>query len=291
MKLGYFGFNMGLLGTPEAVERVARTAEAAGLESLFSGEHVVLQDPQAPPSPMPPEAPVIDQIAALSYAAAHTKQIKLGTGIIILPQRNPVVLAKELASLDVLSRGRLLVGFGVGYVEREFEAIGVPFSERGARTSEHIEAIRALWTQAKPRFDGRFTRFSGIQSHPQPVQKPHPPILVGGMSESAYRRAVAQADEWYGFYQSVEATAAALRGLEEAAKRVARPSSLGKLGITITPPPAPVDRDTLRRYEDLGVGRLVLMRDFRDMGRPAATSAAQVDEIVAYIEKSARELG
>jgi len=290
MKLGYFGFNMGLLATPEAMERVACAAEAAGLESLFSGEHVVVQDPQAPPSPLPPETPVIDQIAALSHAAACTKHLKLGTGIIILPQRNPVVLAKELASVDVLSRGRLLVGFGVGYVEREFEAIGVPFAERGARTSEHIEAIRALWTQAKPSFDGRFTKFSGIQSRPQPVQKPHPPILVGGMSKSAYRRAVAHGNEWYGFYQSVDATAAALRELEEAAKRVPRPKSLGKLGITITPPPVPLDRDTLRRYEDLGVGRLVLMRDFRDMGRPAATSAAQVDEVVAYLEKSAREL-
>jgi probable F420-dependent oxidoreductase len=291
MKLGYFGFNMGVLGSPEAIERVARAAEGAGLESLFSGEHVVVQDPQAPPSPLAPETPVVDQIATLAYAAAITKRIKLGTGIIILPQRNPVVLAKELASLDVLSRGRLLVGFGVGYVEREFEAIGVPFAERGPRTSEHIEAIRALWTQAKPRFEGRFTKFSGIQSHPRPVQQPHPPILVGGMSKSALKRAVAHGNEWYGFYQSVDATAAAVRGLEEAAKAVPRPAALGKLGLTVTPPPGAIDRDTLRRYEDLGVSRLVLMRDFADMQRLAATKPAELDEVVRFIETSARALG
>jgi probable F420-dependent oxidoreductase len=290
MKLGYFGFNMGLLGTPESIVRVARAAEAAGLESIFGGEHVVLQDPQSPPSPMPPLAPVIDQIAALSFAAAHTKTIKLGTGIIILPQRNPVVLAKELASVDVISGGRLIAGFGVGYVEREFDSIGVPFAERGPRTSEHIEVLRALWTQEQPRFDGRFTKFAGIQSRPQPLQKPHPPILVGGMSKSAHRRAVAHANEWYGFFQSVDATAAALRGLEEAAKAVPRPASLGRLGLTVTPPPGIPDRDALRRYEDLGVGRIVLMRDFRDMGRMAEPGGAEEDDVIAFIEKGARTL-
>ncbi len=290
MKLGYFGINMGLFSEPEALVRVARAAEAAGYESLFTGEHVVLQDPQAPPSPMRPEARCLDQGIALGFAAAHTQAIKLGTGIIILPQRNPVILAKELATLDVISRGRLLVGVGVGYVEREFEAIGVPFAERGPRTSEHIEAIRALWTQPKPRFEGRFTRFSGIQSHPQPLQQPHPPILVGGMSKAALRRAVAHANEWYGFYQSLDATAAALRGLEEAAKAVPRPSALGRLGITITPPPGAVDRETLRRYEDLGVGRLVLMRAFEDMGGTPDPGGAREDAAIAFLERCAEAL-
>ena len=130
----------------------------------------------------------------------------LGSGIILLPQRNPVVLAKELSGIDVLSKGRLLFGLGVGYVPREFETLGIPYEERGARTTEHIEVIRTLWSEDRPAFEGRFTRFSGIQSHPRPVQQPHPPIIVGGQSPPAYRRSVAQGNGWYGFFQDVDAT-------------------------------------------------------------------------------------
>ena len=290
MHLGYFGVNQGLHSSPAAVARVARAAEEAGYESVFTGEHVVLMDPQAPPSPLPPAARCLDQAIALTWAAAHTTRLRLGTGIVILPQRNPVILAKELATLDVLSGGRLLFGVGVGYVEREFEAIGVPFAERGPRTSEHIEAIRALWTQPRPEFDGAFTRFHGIQSHPQPVQRPHPPILVGGMSRAAYRRAVAHANGWYGFYQSVEATEAALRGLADAAKEVERPRGLGPLEITVTPPPGVPSRDAWRRYEDLGVARIVLLRGFEDMIAAPAPGSAQEDAAIAFLEDGATEL-
>lgn len=290
MKLGYFGVNQGLHSSPEAVARVARAAEDAGYESVFTGEHVVLMDPQEPPSPLPPSARCLDQALALSWAAAHTKTLRLGTGIIILPQRNPVVIAKELATLDVLSGGRLLFGVGVGYVEREFEAMGVPFGERGARTSEHIEAIRALWTMERPAFDGEFTRFSGIQSHPQPVQRPHPPMLVGGMSPPAYRRAVKHANGWYGFFQSVDATQAALRGLAEAARRVERPAALGPLSITVTPPPGELSRDDWRRYEDLGVERIVVLRGFADMVASPAPGSAAEDEAIAFVERAAARL-
>ena len=287
MELGYFGINQGLHSSPEAVARVAQTAEAAGYESVFTGEHVVLMDPQEPPSPLPPSARCLDQGIALTWAAAHTTRLRLGTGIVILPQRNPVVLAKELATLDVVSSGRLIFGVGVGYVEREFEAMGVPFAERGPRTSEHIEAIRALWTQERPAFDGAFTRFSGIQSHPQPVQRPHPPILVGGMSPRAHERAVRHANGWYGFYQDVDATASALRGLADAAKRVERPAALGPLEVSITPPPGEVDRDTWKRFEDLGVERLVVVRGWQDMVAEPAPGSPAEDEAVAFVERQA----
>jgi probable F420-dependent oxidoreductase len=289
MKFGFFGINVAVFSEPDAIVRVARTAESAGYESIWTGEHVVLIDPQEAPSPSPPETRMVDTVAALAFAAAHTERVKLGSGIILLAQRNPVVLAKELASVDVLSKGRLIFGVGVGYVPGEFEAIGVPYEERGARTSEHIEAIRALWTQDKPEFEGRFSSFSGIQSHPRPVQQPHPPILVGGMSPPAYRRAVAHGDGWYGFFQSLEATAEALRGLEEAAKQVERPAHLGPLQITITPPAGEIDADLAKRYEDLGVSRLVLVRGFKDMGRKP-NRAAQ-DEVIAFLERSAQGLG
>lgn len=283
MEYGYFGFNHGALHEPDDIERVVVTADQLGYESIWTGEHVVLVDPHEAPSPVPPETNFVDTVASLAFAAAKTERIKLGSGIILLPQRNPVVLAKELAGVDVLSKGRLLFGVGVGYVPREFETIGIPYEERGARTTEHIEVIRELWTSEKPSFDGRFTRFSGIQSRPRPVQDPHPPILVGGMSPPALRRAVAQGDGWYGFFQDLEATAAAIKGLEDAAKSTERRESLGRLSISITPP-GPVDADTAKRYEDLGVDRLILMRGFGDMGGGGGDA---VDGIVSFLEDQA----
>ena len=287
MKIGYFGLNMGVFTNREAILRLARTAEDAGFESLWTGEHVVVVDPQVPPSPIPPETPMVDTIATLAFAAAATERIKLGSGIILLAQRNPVVLAKELAGIDVLSNGRLLFGIGVGYVKQEFDVIGVPYEERGARVSEHIEAIRALWTQDKPEFEGQFTQISGVQSNPRPIQQPHPPFVIGGMSPPAFRRAVAQGDEWYGFFQDLDATAHCIEGLREAAKRVERPASLGELDISITPP-GPVDLDMVKRYADLGVSRLVLMRGFT--APELAPGVSPVDDGLAFITQIAEDL-
>jgi probable F420-dependent oxidoreductase len=287
MDYGYFGLNVGALDNPDAIAKVAVTAEQLGYESIWTGEHVILVDPQQAPSPVPPHSPFVDTVTTLAFAAAQTETIKLGSGIILIAQRDPIVLAKELSGIDVLSKGRLLFGLGVGYVPGEFEALGIPYEERGARTSEHIEVIRTLWTEEQPAFDGRFTRFSGIQSRPLPVQKPHPPIIVGGMSPPALRRAVAQGNGWYGFFQDLDATRKALEGLEEAAKRVERPGGLGRLEISITPP-GPVDADTARRYEDLGVDRLILMRGFQDMANAGGDGSAA---IVAFLEDQAKTVG
>jgi probable F420-dependent oxidoreductase len=285
MDYGYFGFNHGAIDNPDAVTRVVQAAEQLGYESVWTGEHVVLVDPHEPPSPVKPETNFIDTVASLAFAAAKTERIKLGSGIILLPQRNPVVLAKELAGIDILSKGRLLFGLGVGYVPREFETMGVPYEERGARTTEHIEAIRELWTSDQPTFDGQFTQYSGIQSRPRPVQDPHPPIIVGGMSPPALRRAVAQGDGWYGFFQDLEATEKVVAALEETAKSTERREGLGRLTISITPP-GPVDADTAKRFEDLGVDRLILMRGFGDMSADPGQSAE--DGILAFLEEQAK---
>ena len=283
VKIGFFGFNNGPLADPDAMADVLRALEASGFESAWTGEHVVLIDPQEPPSPVPPDFPMLDTVAALAFAAGVTRRIRLASGIILLAQRNPVVLAKELSGIDRLSHGRLIFGVGVGYVEREFETLGVPYPERGARVTEHIETIRTLWTEDRPRFDGRFTRIRGVQQKPMPVQKPHPPIVIGGMSDAAYRRAVRQGNGWYGFAQGVDAAAASMRGLERAARHEDRPSSLGELEITVTPD-RPVDRDLARRYEDLGVSRLVLLPG-RLTGEDTAGAAA-----VRFIEETAATL-
>ncbi len=263
MKFGLFAINMGPCSQPEVALRVAQAAEAAGFESVWTGEHVVLPDPQVPPSPLPPHYPMLDPTVALAFIAAHTQTLRLGTGIIILPQRNPLVLAKELASLDVLSKGRLIFGLGIGYLKPEFDALGVSFEHKGLRSIEYLQAMLALWTQPQPSYQGRFVSFGGVQAMPRPVQKPHPPVVIGGHTPQAFRRAVRYANGWYGFALDLEATERCLKGLQEAQKTSGRPQELGELEVSITPS-ARLDLDTVRRYADLGVHRLIPFRRARE---------------------------
>ena len=280
MKLGLYGLNMGALANADVCLRAAQAAEAAGYDSLWAGEHVVLPDPRTPESPLQPQHPTLDPVVALSHLAAATSRIKLATGIIILPQRNPLVLAKELTTLDVLSRGRLIFGVGVGYLKPEFDAFGVPFQERGARTDEYLAAIRALWTEAKPAFDGRFVRFAGIDAQPRPLQRPHPPIVVGGATEAAFHRAATVANGWYGFNLDVDTTARHVASLKQAVAGANRPAALGTIEISITPPGRqPLDLATAERYRDLGVDRLIV-----------TLRAREPDAIVAEIGETAERL-
>jgi probable F420-dependent oxidoreductase len=206
---------------------------------------------------------MLDPAVALAFLAAHTQRLRLATGIIILPQRNPVVLAKELASVDVLSQGRLICGLAAGYLKPEFDALGASFSDRGARTDEYIDAMRALWTEAQPSFSGPTLRFGGIDAQPRPVQKPHPPIVIGGTSPPALRRAVQRGNGWYGFLRDLGTAKADLAGLAAARRAVERPAALGALEISVTPLPR-LDLDGAQRYRDLGVDRLVLLPHARD---------------------------
>src|SRR5437870_6726139 len=283
MKFGLFGINMGPCSDPVTAVRVAQAAEAAGFESVWTGEHIVLPDadPQVPASPVPPgighgsrrrlaqhldpKSPLLDPAVSLAFVAAHTKTIKLGTGIIILPQRNPLVLAKELASVDVVSGGRLIFGLGIGYLKPEFDALGIPFDHKGPRSIEYLQAMQAVWTQEKPAYQGRFVSFSGIQALPQPVQKPYPPVVIGGHTPEAFRRAVQYGNGWYGFALDLDATAKCLAGLKAAAQAVSRPNSLGELEISITPGPG-LDPDMAKRYAELGVQRLIPFRRAKTEG-------------------------
>jgi probable F420-dependent oxidoreductase len=269
MKFGLFAINFGPCIFPETAAKVARAAEAAGFESLWTGEHVVLPDPQVKPSPVPPETPMLDPAVALAFVAAHTNKIRLGTGIIILPQRNPLVLAKELASLDVLSKGRLIFGIGVGYLKPEFDALGVPFDHKGARTEEYLKAMIAIWTMDKPEFRGRFSSFGSVRAMPQPVQKP-PEIVFGGHTKDAFSRAARLAKGWYGFALDLDATAKCVEGLKVACRDAGR--RFEDLEISITPS-LRIDPDTAKRYAGLGVHRLILL--------PRAADEAAVLKMVA----------
>jgi probable F420-dependent oxidoreductase len=261
MKIALFGINNGPCAFPATATAVARAAESAGFESLWTGEHVILPDPQVPPSPVAPGFPMLDPAISIAFLAAHTKTIRLGTGIIILPQRNPVVLAKQLASADVLSGGRLIFGIGIGYLKPEFEAIGAPFDHKGPRAEEYLAAMIALWSMDKPRFEGKWVRFSGVDARPRPVQKPHPEIVFGGHTAEAYSRAVRLARGWYGFALDVDGAAKCIEGVRSACAKANR--KFEDIEISVTPRGA-VDRDSAKRFADLGVSRLILLQRAND---------------------------
>jgi probable F420-dependent oxidoreductase len=261
MKFGLFGINTGPCANPATAAAAARAAEAAGFDSVWTGEHIVLPDPQEPPSPVPPETPFIDSAISLAFVAAHTTTIRLGTGIIILPQRNPVVLAKELASVDVLSAGRLIFGIGIGYLKPEFAAIGAPFDHKGPRSEEFLAAMIALWTMDQPEYEGRFVSFKGINAMPRPVQQPYPEVVFGGHTTQAYDRAARLARGWFGFALDLEATAQCVTGLREACATWQRP--FDDLEVSVAPR-GKLDRDTVKRFAEAGVQRLILLHRARD---------------------------
>ena len=183
---------------------ICRRAEAAGFESLWCGEHVVLPDsiaskyPYSPDGKIPaePDTPIPDPLIWLGFAAAAAPTLKLGTCILIVPQRNPLILAKELASLDQLCGGRLELGLGVGWMKEEFDALGVDWAHRGARNDEYIAAMRALWSGPHAEFHGEFVDFEPATCSPRPVNG-NVPIVVGGDSEAALKRAVRLADGYF----------------------------------------------------------------------------------------------
>lgn len=196
MKFAIAFSNTGPFSNPDKAIVMAQAAEAAGFESLWTVEHVVVPSNYDSPYPydasgkMPggEESPIPDPLIWLSFVAAATQTIKLATGILILPQRNPVVLAKEIATLDHLSKGRMLLGVGVGWLEEEFNAIGVPFADRGKRNDDYIAAMRALWTQEKASHHSEYTNFDECIMRPQPVNGMIP-IHIGGHTDIAARRA------------------------------------------------------------------------------------------------------
>jgi probable F420-dependent oxidoreductase len=257
MRLGLVHVNLGSMSRPDGLIAAARAAESAGFDSLWAGEHIVLPDPQVRASPMDPQDPMLDSVLALTWAAAHTATIRLATGIVILPQRNPLVLAKQLASLDVLSGGRVVFGVGAGYLEPEFRAIGADFPNRGAIADEYLDAIATLWYDEHPEHHGRFVDFAGIDAHPRPVQRPVP-LVVGGHRPAAYRRAVARAHGWYGYWLAPDDVAECITGLRAAAEQVDRSGELGTLEISVTPR-GRLTPERAAAFAEAGVDRLVVL--------------------------------
>lgn len=258
MKFGLMFANVGPFGQPEGLVHLAQTAESVGFESLWTVEHVVVptgyrsQYPYSPDGRMPgaDDSPIPDPLIWLAYAAAVTKTIKLATGIIILPQRHPFYVAKEAATLDVLSHGRVVLGVGIGWLEEEFDAVGVPFESRAARTEESIAAIRELWGKGASEYRGKHYSWSSVESNPKPVQA-RIPIVIGGHTKSAARRAARVGD---GFFPARPDTLAeCLVELEAECARVGRKPSEVEITTGCLP-----KLDEIKRLEAMGVGRIAL---------------------------------
>ena len=259
MKLGILFANAGPFGEPEGLVHLARTAESVGFESLWTVEHVAVPKGYASRYPysesgrMPgtENSPIPDPFVWLAYAAAVTERIRLATGVLILPQRHPLYVAKEVATLDRLSRGRAILGVGIGWLEEEFRALGIPFAERVARTEESIAALRSLWGESPSAFDGRHLHWAPLESHPKPAQRPGVPIHVGGHVPAAARRAARLGD---GFFPArSDRLPELLRELRAECARIGRDPS----EIEITAGGAPT-LDTAKRLRDQGVARFVV---------------------------------
>jgi probable F420-dependent oxidoreductase len=262
MKFGLMYANAGPFAYPEMLKHVATTAERVGVESIWTIEHVVIPvgykstypyDPSGK-IPAPEQLPMPDPLVWLAYAAAVTTTLRLATGIVILPQRHPLYVAKEVATLDVLSNGRLMLGIGVGWLEEEFDALGIPFAERAARTAEAVRAMRSLWADEAEAFEGKFFRWGPLESHPKPVQKPGVPIIVGGHTELAARRAARYGDGFFPGVTEEEKLVWLLGIMREECEKLGRDPS----AIEVTSGRAVPDVENVERLEELGVSRFMV---------------------------------
>jgi probable F420-dependent oxidoreductase len=256
LRVGLFNVNTEPTIQPSSLAQIGTLAEALGYDSVWVGEHPILPDPSDREGRFDPRLRICDPLTVLSFLAMATHRIRLATGLIVLPLHNPVILAKQLASLDILSSGRLTFGFGMGYIESEAAAVGVPFAERTQMAMEFLGAMHSLWYDERPGFVGKHVSFQGVDAHPRPVQQPIP-VVAGGHSRAAFRRAVTRAHGWYGFMLRPDEVTACLEGLRNAAAGLHRPEQLGPLEITVTPK-GRLTPELVGRFRQAGVHRMVL---------------------------------
>ncbi|MGB3354270.1 MAG: LLM class F420-dependent oxidoreductase [Mycobacterium sp.] len=283
VSVGLHSLGIGAGASRMVIDAVAAAAERCGFATLWAGEHVVMVDEPVSRYPyaddgriaVPATADWLDPMIALSFAAAATNRIGLATGVLLLPEHNPVLIAKQAASLDRLSAGRFALGIGIGWAKEEFDALGVPFARRAARTAEYVAAIRALWGDDVASFTGEFVAFDQIRVRPRPHHG-LVPVICGGNSDAALRRVAAWGDGWYGFnLVDVEEAATRISVLRRECREAGR--DMGELRLSVAlREPVPAD---LGRLADVGVDELVLVAS-----PPADPIAAE-----AWVEDLARE--
>lgn len=271
--------------TGDYLAAVGREAEARGIGTIWVGEHVVMFDhyestyPYAADGkmPLPGETGLLEPFSALAFLAAHTSTVRLGTAMVLLPQRNPVYTAKEVSTLDWLSGGRVDFGIGVGWLEEEFDVLGVPWSERGKRTDDYIGVLRALWCDNPSTFSGEFYELAPCSMFPKPVQSPHPPLHVGGESGAALRRTAAFGQGWHTFNRPPSELAAPLLRLDELLESQGR--SRRDLTITVCPYFQSADADAVEQYAQSGADAVAVLLFAMDADGVAAAFEA-VDPLV-----------
>jgi probable F420-dependent oxidoreductase len=314
-----FGFGLptrGPMATPQSLATLARTGEELGFATISVSDHIII--PKTIDSTYPynesgtfagsPTGECLEQLSLLSYLVGVTSSAKLLTSVMVLPHRPPVLTAKMLATIDVLSNGRLIVGCGVGWMREEFEALGAPaYDERGSVGDEYIRAFKELWTSDNPSFEGTYCRFTNVAFAPKPVQKPHPPIWTGGESPAALRRAGHLADGWYPFTQDVHVPLGTPEQFAQAAARVKRyaqdagrdPASIAFAYSAnwyndqeaerlpngarrpLTGTPAQI-ADDIKRYEEVGVRHMMLSMVER---RPGVTVQQSLERMERFATK------
>ena len=266
MRIGFSLLNNQGIEDVQALVDLARRADDLGFDSVWVHDHVfnvghVLERIG--------RKPYYEPLTLLSFVAACTTRVRLGTSVLVLPYHNPIRLAKAAATLDLLSGGRLILGVGVGAIDNEMEAMGTPFKERGAFTDEAIAVMRALWMQEDPRFEGRYSRFSGMVFSPKPLQKPSIPVVIGGISRAAIRRAARVGDGWQPLGFAPEALGQGIATLHEAARACGRDPAAIPVAISMSLGPATSRRHALgtkpaeilghaRAFAGVGVDTLVI---------------------------------
>jgi probable F420-dependent oxidoreductase len=274
MRLGLHALGIGSGANREVIDAVAASAERAGFATLWSGEHVVMVDDSASRYPysddgriaVPAEADWLDPLIGLSFAAAATSTIRIATGVLLLPEHNPVLVAKQGATLDTLSGGRLTLGIGIGWSREEFEALGVPFKRRGARTEEYVEAMRTVWRDDVASFHGDFVHFDSVLVNPKPVHDRRIPVVLGGNSDAALHRIARWGDGWYGFnLESVDAVAERVAFLHQQCSEQRRDPAELRLAVALRD----VQPGDAAALAAMGIDELVLVE-----GPPENASAA-----------------
>lgn len=267
MEIGLHLPHVGPLANREALIEFARFAEERRFDSLWVSDHVIVprkitsRYPYSPDGsfPLPPDLPFLEPLATLLFIAGVTQRAKLGTTILVVPMRNPVITAKQLATLDVLSNGRLILGAGAGWMQEEFELLDVPFEKRGARLDDYLRVIKALWTEDQPSFKGTYYTIDNVGFAPKPAQKPHPPVWVGGHSQRALRRAGELGDAWHAAYAGPELLSKQYQQVRRYAEQAGRDPDSVALTARARLPLNDPDRalEQLQQCREIGISHLV----------------------------------
>jgi len=284
VQFGLHALGIGSGANPAVIEAVGSAADRCGFATLWAGEHVVMVDRPDSVYPysddgriaVPSDADWLDPLAVLAFLAATTTRIRLATGVLLLPEHNPLIVAKQAASLDVLSQGRFVLGIGIGWSAEEFAALGVPFAGRGARTAEYVEAMRSLWRDDPSSFTGEYVHFERVRCFPKPVRRTLP-VVLGGNGERALERVARYGDGWYGFNLTLDEVPGRLEVLRSAAERHGRSTVPLRTAVSV----ADATASDLPRLATLGVDEVVLV----DSPPPAPGDAA------AWVEELARRWG